>query len=559
MKAAWLHKMAMLFSAALTLASVPVPAKTFYIDPQIGNIRNDGSAANPWKTLQEVIDSNKINTREAAAYPYVEGQPLKEKNADAPVRAGDTILLRSGYHGIITISRMFNSGWITIAAENVQKPLADHILLQGASKWRIKGLTVSPEFAQSTQKITLINVQSHDWSGPVREIEIEDCLAYSALNVDAWDTTTWNARSCNGIQVSGRQVVIRNNTVKNVYMGISVSDDSVLVEGNTVDRFDGDGLCGVANDLTFRNNLVKNSIVAYSANHDDGFQSWSVGDSGVGTGTVYRVKLIGNTIIDYTDPNLPLKGTMQGIGCFDGMFEDWDVINNVVVTDHWHGITLSGARNCRIINNTVCDINTVSPGPPWIRIGKHKDGTLSENCVVRNNLTTDLSIDSGTAIITDHNIILKNTDDFFVDYNRFDLRLKAGCAAIDSGSPMLAPATDILGTTRPQGSAADVGAYEYFAGQGVRQAGSTIPECAAKFDITLVRRNHSISIQIVSKSPDRLIHISLFEMSGKMMQDFGGRTGRVITCNVTRPVSGVKLLRVLSDAGSFSKTIVMRW
>jgi hypothetical protein len=124
-------------------------------------------------------------------------------------------------------------------------------------------------------------------------------------------------------------------------------------------------------------------------------------------------------------------------------------------TDRWHGITLSGARNCRIINNTVCDIISVSPGPPWVRIGKHKDGTLSENCVVRNNLTTALNIDSGNAIAVDHNCIITNAADYFVDYPSFNVRLKTGCPAIDSGSAVLAPITDILGTVRPQGARID--------------------------------------------------------------------------------------------------------
>jgi hypothetical protein len=57
------------------------------------------------------------------------------------------------------------------------------------------------------------------------------------------------------------------------HFGIQISGDSCLYEYNEVDVFDGDGLRGVANDLTFQHNLVKNSIVASGANHDDGFQS----------------------------------------------------------------------------------------------------------------------------------------------------------------------------------------------------------------------------------------------------------------------------------------------
>jgi hypothetical protein len=526
-----------------------VLSSTFYVDPAHGSNRNDGSSGSPWKTLQEVIDSNKIATQEGASYPYVWGQPLKAKNPDAPVRGGDTLILRDGYHGKITILRMYNTGWITIAADKGASPGVHNILVQGASKWRIQGLRVSPELGASTQKIALIDLESHNFSGPVRDIVVEDCEVYSAQEVAAWDTTTWIARACNGIEVAGRQIAVRNNMIRNVDFGISVSDDSVLVEGNTVDRFDGDGLRGVANDLTFIHNVVKNCIVARSANHDDGFQSWSVGDSGVGTGTVYRVKLIGNTIINYTDPNLPLKGTLQGIGCFDGMFEDWDVVNNVVITDHWHGITLSGARNCRIVNNTVCDINSVTPGPPWVRIGMHKDGRLSENCVVRNNLTTALNLDSGNAVVADHNCIIKNTADFFVDYALFDLRLKAGCPAIDSGSASLAPATDITGTARPQGDGIDIGAYEYHAGQQVRRNGGGSRPVAMAARVTISRSKGSFTLRIINPSAPSPVHVRLFDCRGVLERDYGIRSGREIAVRAERLGAGIKLLRVRAESG----------
>jgi hypothetical protein len=535
--------------AALTSAT------TFYIDPATGSNRNDGSALHPWRTLQEVIDSNKVETRQPAAFPYTWGQPLVTKNAGAPVKAGDTLLLRSGYHGVVTFSRMYNTDWITVAAEQGQTPGMRSILLQAVCKWRIKGLSVSPELAASTQKITLIDVQSHNFSGPTREVEVEGCVAYSALNVDAWDTTTWKARSCNGIMVTGRQVTIRNNVVRNVDFGIQVADDSVLVEGNTVDRFDGDGLRGVANDLTFRNNLVKNCVVANSANHDDGFQSWSIGPGGVGTGTVYRVKLIGNTIIDYTDPNLPLKGSLQGIGCFDGMFEDWDVVNNVIITDHWHGISLYGAVNCRVINNTVVDINTVSPGPPWIMVAAHKDSTPPQNCTIRNNLTTALSIDAGSGMVTDHNIVLpmRNVTDYFVDYSASDLRLKAGCAAIDSGSSLLAPSTDIVGVTRPFGRAVDVGAYEYTTqavrpGSVVRQAGLPMLRCQA-----LPGRVLRISLGFGMQLGDADIRVC--DLRGKTVRFFGSLPMTGVACDVRGLAAGVYTVRLRMSEAELATTV----
>jgi parallel beta-helix repeat protein len=190
-----------------------------------------------------------------------------------------------------------------------------------------------------------------------------------------------------------------------------------------------------------------------------------VGEGGVGDDTVWGVVLRGNTIINFEDPNQPYRGTLQGIGCFDGFYADWIVENNVVIVNHYHGITLSGAVNCRIINNTVIDRDTTdSDISPWIRVGDHKNGLASENCVVRNNIYyRTLSLDSPQT--EDHNLQVRDYASNFVDFGQFDLRLKEGSPAIDAGTSDLAPLLDIIGVSRPQGLLHDIGAYEYVAGQ----------------------------------------------------------------------------------------------
>ena len=60
----------------------------------------------------------------------------------------------------------------------------------------------------------------------------------------------------------------------------------------------GNGLRGLGNHCTFQYNTVKNCYDV-NRNHDDGFQSWSVGPNGIGTGEVVRMVLRGNTIINY--------------------------------------------------------------------------------------------------------------------------------------------------------------------------------------------------------------------------------------------------------------------
>jgi hypothetical protein len=448
----------------LSIIILPIPlilfSATFYLDPAEGSMANDGSSEHPWTTVQEVFDSNLLETYYPFGFPYLEGDSLILVNEGAPVKAGDTLICRTGYYGALHISRKFNTDYITICAEENNIPTFKNIRFTGTRCWHLKGLTVTPSSAPEYETSILISIEWHGWSGPSTYITVEDCDLYSIEDASSWSAENWDELSCTAISSQGKHVIIRNNNCKNVNFGISSSNDSCLVEYNTVENFAGDGLRGLGNYNTFQYNIVKNSYDV-NANHDDGFQSWSVGEGGVGTDTVWGVTLRGNTIINYEDPNQPHRGTLQGIGCFDGFYADWIVENNVVIVEHYHGITLSGAVNCRIINNTVADRDTTNTEiSPWIRVGNHKNGSPSEGCTIRNNIYyRTLSIDTTQTV--DHNLRIRNYDSNFVDFGQFDLCLKEGSPAIDAGTSELAPSIDIRGISRPQGSLYDIGAYEY--------------------------------------------------------------------------------------------------
>ncbi len=424
-----------LILSLLVLQSIDLHAVNYYVDPVNGDKADDGSAAYPWRTLAEVFSENHT------------------------FEAGDTIFLLSGHHESVIVNGI-NAGYVTILPLEGHLPTLKKLTFSNAKKWKVYGLTISPETAPSYSSSTLITINSS-----ASEIIVDGCYAYSVEDNTPWSASGWVSNACNGASISGDNNMVSNNHFLNVRHGILVESgaENNLIEKNIIENFSADGMRGIGNDNTFEYNTVKNCYDV-DDNHDDGFQSYSRGPGGtVGTGTVYGIVLRGNTIINYTDPNQPFRGTLQGIGCFDGMFEDWIVENNVVITSHWHGITLLGAIDCKIINNTVVDRNDQTPGPPWISIAKHKDGTLGTGNVVRNNLTTSMSNDAGIGTV-EFNIIVSNYDDFFVDYDNFDLRLKEGCPAIDAGTDTDAPFIDIDGNVRPQGAGFDVGAYEYPSG-----------------------------------------------------------------------------------------------
>ncbi len=444
----------------LLLTPLMVPAADFYIDPQSGSADGDGSASRPWASLQAVVDRGLIQSREWDALPYkADSSKLVSKNENGPVRPGDTIWLRTGDYGDVTIRKHYNAGPITIAAQQGHTPRLRSLLIQSSAHWAIQDLHVSPEFGEGPRKRNLIEIQSHGWNGPVHDVLVEGCVLRSADDTSQWSVEDWNTRAVSGIDAEGERITLRGNHLKNVNFGISVSASHSLIERNEIVNFAGDGLRGLGNYSTFQYNLVKNCYDV-NANHDDGFQSWSNGPDGVGTGEVVGIVLRGNIIINYEDPDQPHRGALQGIGCFDGMFVDWVVENNVICVDHYHGITLLGARGCRIVNNTVIDPNDRRPGPSAIRINKHKNGTASTDCVVRNNLVSALSVE-GENMTDDHNRVVERPEELFVNPGKFDFHLRKDASAIDAGTDALAPQIDADSATRPKGEAVDLGAYEY--------------------------------------------------------------------------------------------------
>jgi len=103
-----------------------------------------------------------------------------------------------------------------------------------------------------------------------------------------------------------------------------------------------------------------------------------------GGGVVRNVRLEDNVIENGTHP---MACTLQGIGMFDGIYEDWVIRGNTIVVNNWHGITVMGARNVLIEDNIVVDAEPGEPGAPWIAITAHKDGRLSENSTIQGNTT----------------------------------------------------------------------------------------------------------------------------------------------------------------------------
>lgn len=357
-------------------ASEP-PPRTFYCDAVHGSRHGNGSAEHPWGAIQEVIQDGLIQRCNA------QGQADKP---NAPVGPGDTLLLRSGWHGVLSIPGGYNRRPITIAAAPGETPQVGYVEIGGGRNWIIRGLTVSPSLAPtplSRVPRQLVSLGEHGGEDSA-DLIVEDCFIYSVLDTTGWTASDWMEKPANGIWLGrdGRRHVARNNYVLNTRFGIQLCAPDCVAEGNVVVNFSADGMRATRDGEVLQYNVIKNNFVGArdgDDNHDDGIQVFLFN---AGTGTVRDLTLRGNIIVARESDDLPFPNPLQGIGCFDGPLVHFKVENNVVCVNHYHGISLYDAQGCTVQQNT-CFSRWPGRARPWIMLGQKKDQAGGN--VVRDN------------------------------------------------------------------------------------------------------------------------------------------------------------------------------
>ena len=189
-----------------------VTGNTFYIDPVNGSPEGDGSAADPWRTLQEVLDSNLVQFYQRSE-SYAPESELEIINEGAPVKGGDKLVLRTGYHGYITLNRFIFTEWLTIEAESGHTPVLAHFKLNGAfEKIYLKGLTILKESYKGegnyweAEEInyntgSCIYLGSGDFWGKGRNVKLYGLTIKTAENTSGWSAGDWVEKSASGISL----------------------------------------------------------------------------------------------------------------------------------------------------------------------------------------------------------------------------------------------------------------------------------------------------------------------------------------------------------------------
>ncbi len=420
-----------------TFLSNAVHATTYYVSTT-GNNSNPGTSSQPFRTIEKGVRS---------------------------ISAGDTLYVKSGTysesirHWQVPIPN--GTSWnnpIMIAANPgdtvIIKPLSDNAFFwigDGQNKYLIiKGFIVDAarkalhgfKFENGTKYVRVINT------------EIKNAKD-SGILVSA---TSPYAVASNNTYHEFINLHVHHNGTSVKDHGFYIQTSHNLIEYSDVHHNSATG--GKFYSATFipgtaASGSANHNTIRYSTLHDNSQNSTIPADGWIlasGTGN----KAYGNTVY-----NQPI-GLTIGFGATNA-----SVYNNVIYSNTDYGIRVTGAfggsSNTLVANNTIYQNSVYG-----IFSGDNASNTTVRNNIVRSN-TIDLGLDGA---VSSNNF---TGNPLFVNAGAKDFHLQAGSSAIDTGIGISGINNDFDGTSRPQGSNFDIGAYEFQSGSGGSSGGGSFP------------------------------------------------------------------------------------
>jgi len=301
------------------------------------------------------------------------------KSALASATGGETIVLKDGTYGAITVSKDYAST-VTIQADNALKAAIKSLTVSGASNVRFESIAFdSQKNGGNGSKVVSIQDKSRDIAIVDSEVTGKQDNVYEGHN---------------GIQIKkSSNITLHNNDVHDVFNGIVVFGGSgIRVTDNIVDH--------VGNDV-MKFGSISNSVISGNASfghvyplkgaHDDFIQF---------QGASHDVLITGNLYLAKNSPSI------QGIFLNNASYNDITISENVIYTGMSRGISVSKGSGIVVDHNTLLNVpgevhkgtGIYVPGGSRVTdniITSYEGGTFGSNIKLQN-------IDRGDAYYVDN-------------------------------------------------------------------------------------------------------------------------------------------------------------
>lgn len=358
------------------------------------------------RTLQQLFDDGTIQP----------GMVVKLRRAEGPL---------SVTHSQFTSS---DSPWLTIVGE--EGASIDSVNVSSVKNIRFTGLTIingTASYLMSTYNTENIIFDKNFVSG--------------GTGHETWDAEQWQSLGHGVFFNRSKCSSAYDNELENLRFGMStytydaamsqeVQSQKALMKDNYIKNISADIFRPIGTDITIDGNTGLDLYVSVEdgdPNHDDFVQGFAYP-----LGTEFdNVKIINNFFQTSTDPTRPYQSDAQGIVIFDGLYTNFEISNNTLLSNHWHGITVFWGRDGLIKNNTTIVTDDTSGRYMWIQSATDKSGEHPpENVSVVDNVSNYLSLHANTAANSSNNVVINRTEvaTELVEYNTleqaFDVSVK---------------------------------------------------------------------------------------------------------------------------------------